>query len=135
MKQCPHALIILRQSITPAASKILSQLSAQASVSGGQNASPAQQQLRLETFHEQELLVNLTQHQLVPEHRVLSRTEVSELLSRYRLNGKNGGARQLPRIQLQDPVCRYFGLVRGDVVKITRPSETAGRYVTYRLVM
>jgi DNA-directed RNA polymerase I, II, and III subunit RPABC1 len=67
---------------------------------------------------------------MVPKHMVISDADKAELLKRYRAKES-----QLPKIQCEDPIAKYFGVRRGQVMKIIRPSETAGRYVTYRLAV
>ncbi|KAH8550154.1 RNA polymerase [Umbelopsis sp. PMI_123] len=111
----PKGIIIFQQTMTSSANKVIQGMSAK---------------YHLESFQEAELLVNITQHILVPIHIVLSQEEKLALLKRYRLKET-----QLPRIQQTDPVARYYGLKRGQVVKIMRNSETSGRYVSYRLCL
>mmetsp|Transcript_59081 Transcript_59081/g.136297 ORF Transcript_59081/g.136297 Transcript_59081/m.136297 type:complete len:220 (-) Transcript_59081:87-746(-) len=84
--------------------------------------------MRIDTFLDNELLVNITDHILVPKHELLTVSEKAAVLTRYSIKEN-----QLPRIMASDPVARYLGLKKGDVVKITRKSATAGRYVTYRV--
>jgi DNA-directed RNA polymerase I, II, and III subunit RPABC1 len=110
-----RAIIIVQKDMTPSAKQALKDMAPK---------------YILEQFLESELLINITEHELVPEHVVLTPDEKMELLSRYKLKES-----QLMRIQANDPVARYYGLKRGQVVKIIRPSETAGRYVSYRLVV
>lgn len=109
-----NAIIVLQTGLTSYAKSAVTKLS-------------AGDRCRMEVFLENELIVNITRHVLVPKHEILSADEKKALLRRYKLKES-----QLPRIQKSDPIARYYGLTHGIVVKITRPSETAGRYVTYR---
>ncbi len=110
-----RGMFIYATSLTSAAQKIIQQISSK---------------FVIETFEEAELLVNITRHELVPKHELLTPEEKKQLLVRYSLKET-----QLPRIQVADPVARYLGLRRGQVVKIIRRSETAGRYASFRICL
>lgn len=85
---------------------------------------------QIELFPEDHLVVNITRHELVPKHEPLTLEETKKVLEAFALN-----VSMLPRLLATDPVALYFGLKRGQVVKITRKSETAGQYVTFRQVV
>ena len=87
-------------------------------------------ELQIECFNISELMVNITEHSYVPKHILLNDEEKSQLLKRYKIKEN-----QLPKILTSDPIARYLGLRRGNVVKIIRDSETAGKYVTYRITV
>ncbi|OQR77561.1 DNA-directed RNA polymerases I [Tropilaelaps mercedesae] len=110
-----RAIIVVQAGMTPSAKQALGDMAPK---------------YILEHFLESELLINIIEHELVPEHVVLTPEEKTELLARYKLKENH-----LMRIQAGDPVARYYGLKRGQVVKIIRNSETAGRYISYRLVV
>eukprot|EP00929_Paragymnodinium_shiwhaense_P015229 TRINITY_DN123287_c0_g1_i1.p1 TRINITY_DN123287_c0_g1~~TRINITY_DN123287_c0_g1_i1.p1 ORF type:complete len:213 (+),score=66.44 TRINITY_DN123287_c0_g1_i1:77-715(+) len=114
-KRIKEAILVVKQPLTPLAQTAVKE---------------AMSRMKIEVFHESELIVNITRHELVPKHVPLTADERQQLLDRYRLKSA-----QLPRMQLTDPIARYFGMQREQVMKIIRPSETAGRYVTYRLVV
>jgi DNA-directed RNA polymerase subunit H len=75
-------------------------------------------------------MVDVSQHDLVPEHTLLDDPErVEEVLAEYDV-----AKTDLPKIRLSDPALPD-GAERGDVVRIERDSRTTDRAVVYRLVI
>jgi DNA-directed RNA polymerases I, II, and III subunit RPABC1 len=83
----------------------------------------------IEIFFVKKLMFNITKHVLVPKHKLLNENEIKEILDKYQCK-KN----QLPKIQYDDPVARYYGAKVGDVFEITRPTPTTGIFKVYRVV-
>ena len=79
--------------------------------------------------------VNVMLHDLVPEHSLLSEKEVQELLKKWKIRSD-----QLPKIRKDDPVIKILEMVHGpipegQIIKITRKSDSAGVSVVYRTVV
>jgi len=74
------------------------------------------------------LLTNITKHELVPEMRILNEEEKQDIFNKANISSFT----QMPLILKTDPVAKFYGLVRGDLVEIIRPSPTGGVYKNYR---
>lgn len=92
-----------------------------------------------EVFAEHELLINLGEHSLVPEHKQVTQKEENELL----FVSKNDDGEivrriiksELPKIHLLDPASKYYNLQLGSICKTLRPSRNTGKNMSYRLVI
>jgi len=73
---------------------------------------------------------DIFEHALVPLHEVLTEEERKEVLAQYRVQ-----PHQLPWIIASDPGVKAIGGKPGDIVRITRESPAAGKYVSYRYVV
>ena len=73
--------------------------------------------------------IDIQEHMLVPKHEIMTEEEISEEFSDVDYNFKD-----LPKIRADDPVVEEIGAEPGNVLRITRNSETAGVFVTYRIV-
>ncbi|MFC7071950.1 DNA-directed RNA polymerase subunit H [Halovenus rubra] len=74
-------------------------------------------------------MVDVTNHELVPDHTVLDDEELEEVLQEYNIDKPD-----LPKIQRTDSALPKEAEV-GDVIKITRDSRTTETAVVYRLVV
>jgi len=74
--------------------------------------------------------IKVLKHDLVPEHRVLSREETMEVLRKYKVKKA-----LLPKIKSTDPAIQHLKFTLGDVIEITRESPTAGVTKYWRVVI
>lgn len=82
----------------------------------------------IQFFLTKELMYNPMKHELVPKHKKMTEEEIKQFMDAMEIKSKN----QLPFIQKQDIISRWLGLYPGDVVRITRYTETSGKYYYYR---
>mgnify|MGYP000586628887 FL=1 len=77
-------------------------------------------------------MVDVTDHELVPDHDVLDGDEIEDVLQEYDIKKTD-----LPKIKRTDPAIRDLDVdaETGDVVKVVRDSRTADQAVVYRLVV
>ena len=73
---------------------------------------------------------NILDHKLVPEHRIMPKEEVEQVLGKYNITRV-----QLPKIKKSDPISKQIGAKPGDVLCIVRKSQTAGESTAYRFVV
>ena len=86
--------------------------------------------LFVQIFSEKELSFNITKHEFVPKHTLLSTVDRNAILKRY-----NTKACHFPQILFTDPISRYYGALPGDMMRIVRESETCGMHTLYRQVV
>ena len=85
-----------------------------------------------EIFHEHNLMINLIDNVLVPRYEVLSEAteEFNTFCEMYQCKKRN-----IPKLSVHDPMAKYYNLKKGDIVRIIRPSDTAGYSPYYRIVI
>ena len=75
------------------------------------------------------LQFNILDHILVPNHRVMRNSEISEIMKKYNISDIT----QFPDISRFDPVAQVIGLRPSQVCEITRASKTAIEASYYRV--
>ena len=72
----------------------------------------------------------ILEHELVPMHEILEDDKIALVLDSFGIVKE-----QLPKIKDNDPVVKAINAKRGNVLKISRRSQTAGESIYYRLVI
>jgi DNA-directed RNA polymerase subunit H (RpoH/RPB5) len=85
---------------------------------------------QVEIFKFNKLQSDITEHDLVPLHQVLTKEEGENVLESYRAK-----KRDMPLIRTNEDVAKYYNMKPGEITRIYRPSPITGEAVAYRLVI
>jgi DNA-directed RNA polymerase subunit H len=86
--------------------------------------------LRISFFFMDSFQMNPLKHYLVPPHEIIPKEQHEPLMKGMYITQKS----QFPLIRYhEDPITRVIGAIPGDIIKITRPSPSAGEYIVYRV--
>ena len=83
----------------------------------------------IQVFWLKELLFDITEHELVPEYKILDGSGKKAVMDKYYVEED----KQLPYVLVSDPVARFYGVKVGELVEITDYSESNGKNKSYRL--
>ena len=82
-----------------------------------------------EVFLTKMLMFNITHHETVPKHIVLTEEEAKKVIDDF-----DATKSQLPKLVPTDPIAKYYGMKTGTVCKIERNSQMTGESIYYRIV-
>jgi len=75
-------------------------------------------------------LEKVGEHFFVPKHEIVPEDRIEELLKKF-----GSSSDSFPQILKDDPAVEEIGAKKGDIIKITRTSRTAGISIYYRVVI
>jgi DNA-directed RNA polymerase subunit H (RpoH/RPB5) len=141
-QRATHMIIVTSGTVMPATRRDVTEMSCRIHRSAADDDADAEEDgratelgraiLSIQVFEEQQLTHNITRHSLTPRHVPLGPAEAAAFLKRSNLT-----VAELPRMLLADPAAQYYGLGRGQIVKIVRKAaDGAGTdYDMYRQII
>ena len=90
----------------------------------------SQVQAKIQVFDLSSLIYNITKHAAVPRHRGVTKNEIDHMCKERKIK-----LDQFPAYSIDDPVVRYYGFTKGDVVEIQRNlGGSQPPYIIWRVI-
>jgi DNA-directed RNA polymerase I, II, and III subunit RPABC1 len=86
--------------------------------------------LAIEVFKIMEVVRDISKHDLVPTHILLSKEDADKFMSEYKL-----GKQDMGRIFIDDPMARFLYAQKDGIIQIRRSTLSSGISTYYRLVV